>query len=226
MMHPSDSAVMSLGRPGAPERSSSHPRGTPRLSRRAFLPPVLSCCPTLHLRLCCLAPCCGHFQAARQLEAATDVSAMCASPIQGKRVGYEGGSGKGKGKGKGKRPECCRGSMDSACWSVDLEGLRSEAPLPECPQRPVGMILDDFLRQFAANTVVDGAGDNSYSYSNSNSSSGSLDSRGTLEGGTQKLEDAMGVAQHHDGVSGTAAQHVNDDYTKRLYIGALEVRGH
>lgn len=34
-----------------------------------------------------------------------------------------------------------------------------------------------------------------------------------------ELEDALGVAQHHDGVSGTAKQHVADDYAKRLSSG-------
>lgn len=33
------------------------------------------------------------------------------------------------------------------------------------------------------------------------------------------LEDALGVAQHHDGVSGTAKQHVTDDYSKRVQAG-------
>lgn len=33
------------------------------------------------------------------------------------------------------------------------------------------------------------------------------------------LADASGVAQHHDGVSGTAKQHVANDYTKRLQSG-------
>lgn len=33
------------------------------------------------------------------------------------------------------------------------------------------------------------------------------------------LERAMGVAQHHDAVSGTEKQHVANDYTKRLWIG-------
>ncbi|XP_066449799.1 lysosomal alpha-mannosidase [Eleutherodactylus coqui] len=33
------------------------------------------------------------------------------------------------------------------------------------------------------------------------------------------LRRAMGVAQHHDAVTGTAKQHVNDDYTLRLYKG-------
>jgi hypothetical protein len=33
------------------------------------------------------------------------------------------------------------------------------------------------------------------------------------------LEDASGVAQHHDGVSGTAKQHVANDYSKRLQGG-------
>ena len=32
----------------------------------------------------------------------------------------------------------------------------------------------------------------------------------------------MGVAQHHDAVSGTSKQHVADDYAKRLAIGAAE----
>ncbi|XP_069623348.1 lysosomal alpha-mannosidase [Ranitomeya imitator] len=33
------------------------------------------------------------------------------------------------------------------------------------------------------------------------------------------LRRAMGVAQHHDAVTGTAKQHVNDDYTLQLYRG-------
>lgn len=33
------------------------------------------------------------------------------------------------------------------------------------------------------------------------------------------LEDASGVAQHHDAVSGTAKQHVANDYSKRLQAG-------
>uniref|UniRef100_H2Z3Z4 Alpha-mannosidase n=2 Tax=Ciona savignyi TaxID=51511 RepID=H2Z3Z4_CIOSA len=33
------------------------------------------------------------------------------------------------------------------------------------------------------------------------------------------LRAAMGVAQHHDAVSGTSKQHVANDYAKRLYIG-------
>lgn len=33
------------------------------------------------------------------------------------------------------------------------------------------------------------------------------------------LEDALGVAQHHDAVSGTAKQHVANDYSKRLQRG-------
>jgi hypothetical protein len=36
------------------------------------------------------------------------------------------------------------------------------------------------------------------------------------------LERAMGVAQHHDGVSGTERQHVAYDYAKRLAIGIDE----
>jgi len=34
-----------------------------------------------------------------------------------------------------------------------------------------------------------------------------------------ELEDAVGVVQHHDGVSGTAKQHVANDYSKRLQKG-------
>ncbi|KAL2629535.1 hypothetical protein R1flu_014221 [Riccia fluitans] len=39
---------------------------------------------------------------------------------------------------------------------------------------------------------------------------------------TDSLEDAMAIVQHHDGVSGTERQHVANDYSKRLSIGAAE----
>ena len=38
----------------------------------------------------------------------------------------------------------------------------------------------------------------------------------------QTLEEALGVAQHHDAVSGTAKQHVAFDYAKRLAKGVIE----
>lgn len=40
---------------------------------------------------------------------------------------------------------------------------------------------------------------------------------------TSSLEDALGIAQHHDAVSGTAKQHTTDDYSKRLALGASQV---
>ncbi|KAJ6678299.1 ALPHA-MANNOSIDASE [Salix viminalis] len=39
---------------------------------------------------------------------------------------------------------------------------------------------------------------------------------------TYRLGDALGIAQHHDGVTGTAKQHTTNDYEKRLAIGAVE----
>ncbi|KAI7740064.1 hypothetical protein M8C21_022126 [Ambrosia artemisiifolia] len=39
---------------------------------------------------------------------------------------------------------------------------------------------------------------------------------------TFSLGDALGIAQHHDAVTGTAKQHTTNDYQKRLAIGALE----
>ncbi|KAH9608357.1 hypothetical protein KSS87_017812 [Heliosperma pusillum] len=39
---------------------------------------------------------------------------------------------------------------------------------------------------------------------------------------TFSLGDALGIAQHHDAVSGTAQQHTTNDYTRRLAAGASE----
>ncbi|XP_059640805.1 alpha-mannosidase [Cornus florida] len=39
---------------------------------------------------------------------------------------------------------------------------------------------------------------------------------------TFRLGDALGIAQHHDAVTGTAKQHTTNDYAKRLAIGASE----
>ena len=41
---------------------------------------------------------------------------------------------------------------------------------------------------------------------------------------TFSLGDALGIAQHHDAVTGTAKQHTTNDYEKRLAIGAHEVQ--
>lgn len=40
---------------------------------------------------------------------------------------------------------------------------------------------------------------------------------------TFSLGDALGIAQHHDAVTGTAKQHTTNDYAKRLALGASEV---
>ncbi|GKA18861.1 alpha-mannosidase, partial [Tanacetum coccineum] len=39
---------------------------------------------------------------------------------------------------------------------------------------------------------------------------------------TFSLGDALGIAQHHDAVTGTAKQHTTNDYEKRLAVGAIE----
>ncbi|XP_022977427.1 alpha-mannosidase [Cucurbita maxima] len=39
---------------------------------------------------------------------------------------------------------------------------------------------------------------------------------------TYSLGDALGIAQHHDAVTGTAKQHTTNDYTKRLAAGSSE----
>ncbi|XP_058107981.1 alpha-mannosidase-like isoform X3 [Magnolia sinica] len=39
---------------------------------------------------------------------------------------------------------------------------------------------------------------------------------------TFSLGDALGIAQHHDAVTGTAKQHTTNDYAKRLAVGASE----
>lgn len=41
---------------------------------------------------------------------------------------------------------------------------------------------------------------------------------------TFSLGDALGIAQHHDAVTGTAKQHTTNDYEKRLAIGARKVQ--
>ncbi|XP_075514635.1 alpha-mannosidase-like isoform X1 [Primulina tabacum] len=44
----------------------------------------------------------------------------------------------------------------------------------------------------------------------------------TTSPSTDELGNALGIAQHHDAVSGTAKQHTTDDYAKRLAIGIAE----
>jgi hypothetical protein len=43
--------------------------------------------------------------------------------------------------------------------------------------------------------------------------------KGSEEQPLHELDDALGVVQHHDAVSGTAKQHVADDYSKRVQAG-------
>ncbi|WOL07300.1 alpha-mannosidase [Canna indica] len=49
---------------------------------------------------------------------------------------------------------------------------------------------------------------------------------GTASSGksTLSLADALGIAQHHDAVTGTAKQHTTNDYAKRLAYGASEAQ--
>ncbi|KAI3699355.1 hypothetical protein L2E82_43609 [Cichorium intybus] len=49
-----------------------------------------------------------------------------------------------------------------------------------------------------------------------------LAGRQTKGPNTFSLGDALGIAQHHDAVTGTAKQHTTNDYEKRLAIGAHE----
>lgn len=49
-----------------------------------------------------------------------------------------------------------------------------------------------------------------------------LAGRSTTGPSTFSLGDALGIAQHHDAVTGTAKQHTTNDYAKRLAIGATE----
>ncbi|KAL0379122.1 UNVERIFIED_CONTAM: Alpha-mannosidase [Sesamum radiatum] len=46
--------------------------------------------------------------------------------------------------------------------------------------------------------------------------------RSTSNANTDGLGNALGIAQHHDAVTGTAKQHTTNDYAKRLAIGATE----
>ena len=49
----------------------------------------------------------------------------------------------------------------------------------------------------------------------------------TLEDGassTDALEEAVSLAHHHDGITGTAKQHVADDYNMRIAAGAHTVQ--
>lgn len=41
---------------------------------------------------------------------------------------------------------------------------------------------------------------------------------------TEKLANALAIAQHHDAVTGTERQHVAADYTMRLHMGYVEVQ--
>jgi len=41
-----------------------------------------------------------------------------------------------------------------------------------------------------------------------------------------QLEDALGVAQHHNAMMGTAKQHVDDDYSLQLKCGLEKVALH
>jgi len=50
-----------------------------------------------------------------------------------------------------------------------------------------------------------------------------LKGRSGTASATEKLADALAIAQHHDAVSGTERQHVAADYTMRLHIGYQEV---
>lgn len=38
----------------------------------------------------------------------------------------------------------------------------------------------------------------------------------------ERLKEAIGVAQHHDAITGTAKQPVSDDYSERLHQGTTE----
>lgn len=38
----------------------------------------------------------------------------------------------------------------------------------------------------------------------------------------EQLKEAIGVAQHHDSITGTAKQAVSDDYSERLHQGVTE----
>lgn len=49
-----------------------------------------------------------------------------------------------------------------------------------------------------------------------------LAGRRTTGPSTFSLGDALGIAQHHDAVTGTAKQHTTNNYAKRLAIGANE----
>ena len=51
-----------------------------------------------------------------------------------------------------------------------------------------------------------------------------LGNLGESDYSSERLREAMGVAQHHDAVSGTEKQHVAFDYAKRLAIAAQECK--
>jgi len=46
----------------------------------------------------------------------------------------------------------------------------------------------------------------------------------TSDANSLRMWQAMGLAQHHDGVSGTSKQHTADDYARQLYAGYAECR--
>ncbi|KAL3909440.1 MAG: hypothetical protein SGILL_008086, partial [Bacillariaceae sp.] len=109
-----------------------------------------------------------------------------------------------------------RDGADSVTWTVKQDDFFPYSDCPNCfwtgyfTSRPALKRLERVSSSFLmAARQIEGLKD---------STTDSVDDM-QYESQLHYLEDASGVLQHHDGVSGTSKQHVANDYTKRVQAG-------